>query len=397
MKFSLRSAAVCLAAALLAGVSGTRALAQPAPYTIDAVMELTGSNAFIGSVYSTSLRALEAYVNSHGGINGTPLKFNFLDDQTNPQVAVQLATQVIAKNPTVFFGGAQTASCAAVAPLVKSGPVDFCISPGYFPEPGGYAFASAASLRYIINADLRFIRGNGWRKLAVISATDATGQSSDKTIAQLMSLAENRDIKIVSSQQFNPADLSVTAQAQRVKESGADVIFCFAGGTPFGTVLRGLNDVGLTLPVVSSSANINAAQLDQYKSFVPPALYFNGLIYDAKDELSRAARVPVDAFLDAFKAAGQTATPGSGIAWDPGWIVVSALRKLGTSATPAQLRDYLLTLHDFNGAMGTYDFRIGDQHGLTESSVVEVRWDPNGHAFTVVSKPGGVPLKPARH
>jgi branched-chain amino acid transport system substrate-binding protein len=394
MNLPLRAASAFIAAALLVA-PGTRAAAQPVPYTIDAVMELTGSNAFIGSVYSASLRTFEAYVNSHGGIKGTPLKINFIDDQSNPQIAVQLASQVIAKKPTVFFGGSQTASCAAVAPLVKNGPVDFCISPGYFPEPNGYAFASSASLRYIINADLRFIRGTGWRKLAVINATDATGQSSDRTIAQLLALPENADIKIVTSQQFNPADISLTAQAQRIKEAGADVIFCFAGGTAFGTVLRSLNDVGLSLPVVSSSANINAAQLDQYKSFVPSALYFNGLIYDAREEISRGSRVPVDAFLDAFKAAGQTATPGSGIAWDPAWITISALRKLGTSATATQLRDYLLTLHDFNGAMGTYDYRIGDQHGLTESSVVEVRWDPNQHVFTPVSKPGGVPLKPA--
>jgi branched-chain amino acid transport system substrate-binding protein len=396
MKIPLRAFSVCLAAALLAGVPAARAVAQPAPYTIDAIMELTGSNAFIGSVYSTSLKALEAYVNSHGGINGTPLKINFLDDQTNPQTAVALASQVIAKNPAVFFGGAQTASCAAIAPLAKNGPVDYCISPGYFPEPNGYVFAAAASLRYILNADIRFARGNGWRKVAFINATDATGQSTERALTQLLALPENRDMRIVSAQQFNPTDLSVTAQAQRIKESGADVVFCFAGGTPFGTVLRGLNDVGVALPMVSSSANINAAQLDQYKSFIPPNLYFNGLIYDARDELSRSARVPVDAFLDAFKAAGQTATPGSGIAWDPAWIVVSALRKLGTSATAQQLRDYLLTLHDFNGAMGTYDFRIGDQHGLTESSVVEVRWDPAGHTFAVVSKPGGVPLKPVR-
>jgi branched-chain amino acid transport system substrate-binding protein len=392
MKFPLRAGLALVAAALIAGIPGTRAAAQPAPYTIDAVMELTGSNAFIGSVYSASLRVFEAYVNSHGGINGTPLKINFLDDQTDPQSAVQLASQVIAKNPAVFFGGAQTASCAAVAPLAKNGPLDFCISPGYFPEPNGYVFASAASLRYIINADIRFMRGQGWHKLAVINPTDATGQSSDKTIAQLLALPENRDITLVTSQQFGPADISVAAQAQKIKDSGADAIFCFAGGTPFGTVLRGLNDVGLALPVISSSANINVAQLDQYKSFLPPKLYFNGLIYGAPEQLSRASRAPVDAFLEAFKTAGQNVTPGSGIAWDPAWITVSALRKLGTSATAKQLRDYLLTLHDFNGAMGTYDYRIGDQHGLTESSVVEVRWDPNTHTFPVASKPGGAPL-----
>ncbi len=63
---------------------GDRAVAQAERYTIDVVINLTGPNAFIGSVYSKSLRVLEKYVNAHGGINGRPLKLEFYDDQTNP-------------------------------------------------------------------------------------------------------------------------------------------------------------------------------------------------------------------------------------------------------------------------------------------------------------------------
>lgn len=395
MKRLSRSTVAACAALLLLVAPGAGAFAQPAPYTIDVVMNLTGSNAFIGSVYSGALRVLEGYVNAHGGINGTPLKFNFLDDQTNPQISVQLASQVIAKHPAVFLGGSQTATCAAVAALVKTGPVDYCISPGFFPEPGGYAFASSASLHYITDSDIRFARLSGYHRLAVLDPTDATGQSSDRAVAQIMTLPEYRDMQIVSQQSFNPTDISVAAQAQRIKDAHADVVLCFAGGTAFGTVLRGLNDAGVGLPVISSSANINPAQLDQYHSFLPPALYFNGLIYDAPEQLPRSSRAAVDAFLDAFKGSGQTITPGTGIAWDPGWIVVSALRKLGTGATAQQLREYLLNLHDFNGAMGTYDFRIGDQHGLTDNSVIQVRWNPDGHDFVVASRPGGIPLKGA--
>jgi branched-chain amino acid transport system substrate-binding protein len=380
--------------AMLFGLLGAPAVPQTAePYTIDVIINQSGPNAYVGSLYATVFRVFEKYINAHGALNGRPVHFNLLDDQTNVQTAVQLAAQVIAKHPVVMFGGTQTAACAAVASLVKNGPVDFCISPGYFPEKGSYAFASSASLHYTIAGELKFLRLKGYRKVAVINATDATGVSSDKTLTEVFALPENRDVKVVSWQHFDPSDLNVSAQVVRIKEAAPDAIICYAGGASFGTVLRSLNDAGMHAPVITSSANINIAQLDQYKSFLPTDLYFNGLVYNARDELPKGSqRDAVDAFLDAFKASGESVTPGSGFPWDPAWITINALRKLGPSATSEQLRDYILGLHGFDGAMGTYDFRIGDQHGLTDTSLIVVKWDPVARAFPVVSKRGGEPL-----
>ena len=74
-------------------------------------------------------------------------------------------------------------------------------------------------------------------------------------------------------------------------------------------------------------------------------------------------------------------------------LVVSGLRKLGPSATPQQLRDYLLGLRKYPGVNGAYDFSIGDQHGLGADSLVFVSWDPNTRNFSLVSGPGGLPLR----
>lgn len=388
-----RAIAKLAAAVLMFGLSAAPASPQAEPYTIDVIINQSGPNAYVGSLYATVFKVFEKYINAHGALNGRQVHFNLLDDQTNVQNAVALATQVLAKHPVVFFGGTQTASCAAIAALVKNGPVDFCISPGYFPDKGSYAFASSASLHYTISGELRFLRLKGYRRIAIVNSTDATGQSSDRTLNEVFALPENRDMKIVSWQHFDPTDLSINAQVVRVKEAAPDAIICYAGGAPFGTVLRGLNDGGVRAPLITSSANINISQLDQYKTFLPPNLYFNGLVYNARDELPKGSqRDAVDAFLDAFKASGEAVTPGSGFPWDPALIVVSALRKLGPNATADQLHDYILNLHGFDGAMGTYDFRLGDQHGLNEQSLVVIKWDPVSRTFPVVSKRGGEPL-----
>lgn len=384
---------VALFAAVL--LASAPAAAQTQPFTIDVIINSTGSNAFVGETYGGALRVLEQMVNKTGGINGRPLHFEFHDDQSSVTQSVQIATQLIAQHPAVIIGPAASGTCAAVAPLFVNGPVDYCLSTAYTPAPRGYVFAAAtALLTYVGPASVRYMRLRGFKRLAVINATDATGQASDKMLSYALTLPENKDVQFVAYEHFNPSDISVAAQAQRILAAHPDGVICLAGGTPFGTVLHGLYDAGVRVPVMSSGANLDANQLEQYKSFLPPAMYFNSLLFFGRDALPRGGvRDQVDHLYDAFKAAGQKVNPSSGFSWDPGWIVVSALRKLGTNATAEQLHQYLLALHGFDGVDGTYDFRIGDNHGLTDSSVIMVTWDPTKGDFTVVSKPGGIPLK----
>lgn len=372
------------------------AAAQPQPVTIDVIINNTGSNAFVGASYTTALRVLEQLVNKTGGIRGRPLQFEFHDDASSVSQSVQIATQLIAKHPAVVLGPAATSTCAAVAPLFVNGPVDYCLSTAYAPVPRGYVFASATAIQtYVGPASIRYMRLRGYRRLAIIDATDATGQASDKMMDYVLSLPESRGLQYVDVEHFSPTDISVAAQAQRMLAAHPDAVVTFAGGTEFGTVLRGIYDAGLKVPVFASGANLDAAQLASYKAFLPPAMYFNSFVFFGRDALPPGPlRNNVDAMYAAYKAAGQKISPASGFGWDPGWVVVNALRKLGPDATAEQLHTYLEGLHGFAGVDGVYDFpRTNDNHGLTDLSVIIVGWNPDKNDFTVVSKPGGYPLK----
>ena len=79
--------------------------------------------------------------NAQNGIHGAPVEFTFLDDQSNPQVALQLVTAAVANKPTVVLGGGTVAACLAIAPLMANGPVQYCLSPAMQPAAGSYSFA----------------------------------------------------------------------------------------------------------------------------------------------------------------------------------------------------------------------------------------------------------------
>ena len=100
------------------------------------------------------------------------------------------------------------------------------------------------------------------------------------------------------------------------------------------------------------------------------------------------------AFYQAFAADGKKAEPGSAPSvWDSSSIVLSALRQLGPNATANDIRQYILNLRDFAGTDGLYDFSSGDQHGLSDKSVVLTAFNPKTQEFVAVSAGGGVPLK----
>ena len=374
----------------------TVAQSQPAPFEIPTILSLTGGAAFVGKDEAQALAVIEKMTNENGGIRGVPVHFAIRDDGSNPVTAVQLTTQIMQSHPALILGSTFVATCGAMMPLVlKDGPVEYCFSPGLNPPPQSYAFSGTASLKNDDQAIIRFMRNRGYTRMAIIASTDATGQANDKATDELMALPEFGKVQIVAHEHFGITDIDVSAQVAHLQAAQPQAILAWVSGPAFGTLLRGLHNAGVDLPIATSGANANADQLAQYASIMPSNLILPAFAYS----LPRAilSKTPMakqnDEFSAAFKAMGYTPSPAaSPYVWDTAQIVISAYRKLGTNATAQQVRDYILGLKNYIGINGAYDFSTGDQHGLTTDSVVFVRWDPQKKDFIAISGLGGKPL-----
>lgn len=387
-------AKIC-AVAVLGAVGSLPCVSAPAaePYTIPAVLPLTGAAAFLGAGERKSLELVEKSVNAEGGINGQPIKFEFQDDQSSPQIGVQLANDVIAKKPAVMIGSSFVAVCRAMAPLMQDGPVDYCLSPGIHPEKG-YVFTGNVSTLDDIDALLRFFRLKGWTKIAIMTSTDATGQDAENGIKSVLARPENKSMQLVDSEHFNITDVSVAAQIAHIKASGAQAMIAWSTGTPIATILRAYQDAGLTIPIEVSNGNLTYPQMHAYASFLPKDILFAGTPPIAADSIPNGpVKRKALEFLNDFKPTGQRPDTGYLAAWDPAAMIVDAYRKLGLNATAAQIREYLSNLRGWTGINGVYDFKAIPQRGIGPSSVVLVRWDPQKDTWVAVSKYGGEPLR----
>jgi len=391
----LRRASIGMTLTLFAAAFAPASAADP--FEIPAVFPLTGGFAFSGNASKAALLALEAQVNKEGGIKGQPIKFVFFDDQSTPQTALQAAQQALEMKPQAIVGSEFAALCLAMEPITRAKAVQYCVSPGVHPAYGADMFSASISTAGMAGAMMHFMRDRGWKKIATITSTDASGQDAETQLKTAVALPENaaKGLTIVDAEHFNPTDQTVAAQMQRIRAAEPDAIVMWTSGQPFGTVTHAYTDAGLTIPAFTTNANMSYAFMKQFAGFLPKELYFPGLAYlagPAPAEASPKARIAIKRFYDAMKAANATVEFSSGVAWDPAAIVVDAYRKLGTAATEDQIRNYILGLTDYAGISGVYDFTDkgpGTQRGLSQKDVLIMRWDGDKNAWIPSSKMGG--------
>jgi branched-chain amino acid transport system substrate-binding protein len=263
----------------------------------------------------------------------------------------------------------------------------YCLSASYTPPIDQGLFSYGITTENVIRVNLAYFRTHGMKRVAAIFPTDATGQDGERATRAAMDLPENSAVQLVDVEHFNGADVSVTAQMSKIKAAAPDVLIAYVSGTPMGTVLQSAKSIGLDVPVVTSGANYNLKQMDQFAPILPE----HGLFIAAVPGFAPSA-VPegpakraINAYLDARKRYCSGCGVQTIIGWDSGSIVVAALRAVGAGATGPQIAAYIANLHDYYGACGEYDFRR-NPHGLDGNTAVIVRYDRAKHDFVPMTR-----------
>ncbi len=391
---SMRVAALVLTTAF----ATAPALAADDSYDMNVIIPLTGGGAFLGKAENQALGVAASVINKNGGIHGKKLNLIVHDDQSSPQVAVQLMSQVIATHPAVILGSTISQICNAQAPLVKdNGPVMWCFSPSVRTEPGGYEFTSQIDSHDQQRALMTYFKDKGWKRIALITTTDASGQDAEKSITELVKEPAFKDVTLVANEHFASSDLSVSAQIEKMRAGKPDAIVSWATAAAGGTVFRALKQAGIDLPTAASGSNMTVSQMTDYAAFLPSKVFFGVGEWAANGDPRLAVPKEVTAQQKLFFASMKTLNvyPDAGyeLGWEPIRTVVDALNKLPAGADAKTLHNFLINWQGHIGAEGVYDFKKTPQRGLNIDNAIVVRWDGPKKEWHLVSNLTGTPIE----
>lgn len=374
-------------------LTASLASAQPSPFEINVMVSQSGSGASVGESTAKALQVLERNVNANGGIRHRPIRFVFHDDQSNPQLDVQLTNQVLESHPSIVFDGGPAFNCGAVGALFAHGPVFWCLSPAFYPDKVPYAFTGGFESIDGMKADLTYIVNHGLKRVAILTLTDLAGQEADRSLHELLATPAYHDITPVAWEHFSGSDITIPAQIARMRAAAPQAVIAWASGVANGTFYISMRDAGWDVPVFGSSSVQSDAFVARYNAMFPKNYYVYSAGWPAYAQLPNGRyKTVLGNTLKVYREAGIRPDSNVVIAWDSAMIALKAFDALGFEATPDQLRQYISNLRDYVGVSGVYDFRSFPQRGLGLNASIVVQWDHAQKKWNAVSGPAGATL-----
>jgi len=228
---ALCAAAVCTAACGKSGQSssGGSSSGEPAAGTmlIGGIGPLTGDESVYGQSVRNGAQLAVDTINDKGGINGIRLQLDFKDDENKSENALSCYGTLKSEGMKILLGPVTSKSCLSVAEqssmdsifqIVPTATADECTR-------NENVFRICVNNTKIGNAAVKFIAGKSiGTKAAVIY--DSSSEYSSGLYETFRSEASAEGLTIAEAQAFtsdNNQDFSV--QIQKIKDSGADVLF----------------------------------------------------------------------------------------------------------------------------------------------------------------------------
>jgi len=208
-------------------------------------------------------------------------------------------------------------------PLLQHGPVMVTPSPNVVPPAKSYVFQTSPSDLELTGAIAAYAKANGVSHLAMIAATDASGEVGVASAAAVFP-KEGISYKLARID-LRSSDASV--QLASVADDRAPFIYSNYSGGGAATIVKSYSNFGLEQPLLVSYANISDSFLRLIKNDMPKRLLAVGLKAAAPDlVVDRGARAHIDTFASSYLACS-TASWSSIIASRPRCSAIGSITR----------------------------------------------------------------------
>ena len=237
-----------LAALTMSLVASASAQKVETPIQIGVAVAQTSNVSLFGQEQVIGARAAEKFLNSRGGINGTPFKLVFQDAAGDENTAINAFQNLINKNHVVAVVGPTLSQQAFAADPIADRAKVPVVAPSNtakgIPQIGTYVARVSAPIAVIAPAAVKqaLKLNSKIKKVAVMYAqNDAFSVSETETF---QSTLKAQGLNIVTVQKSLTTDTDFTTQVTAVINSGAELVVVSALAADGGNIVKQLRQFG---------------------------------------------------------------------------------------------------------------------------------------------------------
>jgi branched-chain amino acid transport system substrate-binding protein len=323
--------------------------------TIGVALPTTGGSAVLGTPMTNGIEMAVKKINDDGGIGGAKLKINQVDLGATDSDALNAFNRVTGDKPAAVIGFPVSTQGFAVATQVDRAGLPVVMggtNPG-LTDASDWIFSMTSSDKLTSTAAAQFAAEKlGIKKVGLLRESGELGTGASKV---LHTAADKFGFKIVDEEIFTTGDVDLSTQANKLRNSGAQMLFVYGQQADYIVVSNALATAGVKLPTFIAGLQPGTYQQLNKDGFAT--------IYNRNQCIPSAATEGALAdWTKEYKAAYTDApTEYSAIAYDGMNLLAKAIKKAG-STDPKAIADALHKLPEADGVCG--------KHGGTDSGAL---------------------------
>ena len=366
-RFATRTV-LSLAAILGVAALAHQAHAEPAkgePIKVGHFGSLTGSEATFGQGSSKAIRLAIKDYNAAGGFGGRPIQLVEYDTKSDAKEAANVVTRLVTSDKVVcVLGEVASGRSLAGAPICQENGVPMITPSSTNPrvtKTGDMIFRVCFIDPFQGYVCAKFAAENQKAKTAAILFDQAQPYSTGLA-SEFKKNFTKFGGKIATEQTYNGGDQDFTAQLQKIKGAGADIIFIPGYYTEVGNIAIQARKLGVTAPLLGGDGWESPKLAEIGGTAIDGAFYSNH--YSPDDP----APVIQD-FIKRFKAeySGETPDSVTAQAYDATNFLFDAMKR-AKSLGGKDLRDAIASTKDFKGVTG--NITIDKDRNAVKSAVI---------------------------
>ena len=327
-KFAAVSMAVMMTVAMAGCGGGNEGGSQGASeFVIGGIGPTTGAAATYGEAVKNGAELAVKEINEAGGINGVQVRFEWQDDEHDAEKSVNAYNTLKDKGMQMLMGTVTSGPCTAVVAKTAEDNMFQLTPSGSAVESikGDHAFRVCFSdpNQGIASADYLAEKFAGKKVAAIYNSSDVY---SSGIFEKFSAQAQEKGVEVVTAQAFTKDSAQdFTVQLQKVKESGADVVFLPIYYQEAALILTQADKMGLDVTWFGCDGLDGVIQqLGADASLAEGVMLLTPFVADATDEKTQA-------FTAAYKAAYNDLVPTqfAADAYDAIYIIKAAAEKAG--------------------------------------------------------------------